>query len=139
MPKRKLKDSTQVNGELPPLPEPSPKPTSTATIRKPRTMEELLGTEVGTSKYRFLKDPFDTDEYKGYLKKLLDSDFRTHAENFGLKYYDPADRARVERQLTEDFMSHAAKYRAPRNLHPSNKKIAPSVISEIQKIMAGGR
>lgn len=135
MAKRKLKDSIQVNGELP------TDNLSNYQRRqvKPMSIEQVLGNDNGTSQYRFLNDPFDTDEYKAFLKKLLDSDFRKHAESFGAKYYDPADRPRIERRLIDDFEIHAARFRAPRNLHPSNKKMTPDSIKRLESIMAVGK
>lgn len=123
--KSKLKELKSTHGALP--------------FKQINTLDELLGNN-GRSKYRYLNDPFDCQEYKNYLNKLQPSDLNAHAAEFGLlgDTSDPSGRERLKNKLIAEFQLHAAKFKAPSNQNLDLEKAKNKDVS-LEQIMAAGK
>lgn len=102
---------------------------------KPTTIDQLLG-DIGQANYRFLKDPFDENQYVDYVKSMLPSDLYRHAQEHGFAYADNRDL--LIRKLVDKFRIDRSQYKANAAVQSNNtdiKKLSP----ELQNFLAGAR
>lgn len=77
---------------------------------QPTTLDQLMG-DTGRSKYRFLEDPFNVEEYETYLKSLVGTDLYNHAQEMG---FVPTDnRKLLIDKLIYEFKLNRSQYKFP--------------------------
>ena len=110
MPRKKIKDLTQVHGKI--------DNQETKPVPSPSTLDQLWG-DTGYQKYNTL----DKDVYVNWLNELNMSDLQSHATKLGV--IPIHGRERLMNRLIAEFLKHINSYNmpAPMKIEEASKEV----------------